>query len=156
MEIRKIAVPIDFSDSATETIAAACDLASRYDSELSLLNVVEPWPAAAMASTEPYPIEPAERQLWAVPLPNEKPRVVHRSVRVGEAVAEILKYAEDKHIDLIVMGSHGRTGFSHLFLGSVAEAVVRRARCPVMVIRPRPPALAQPHVPAAETAATSH
>ena len=56
-------------------------------------------------------------------------------IKTGNPVAQILTTAEDKRCDLIVMGTHGRTGLTHLFLGSVAEKVVRRATCPVLTIR---------------------
>ena len=64
---------------------------------------------------------------------------VETRVTVGEAVWEICRMAEQEHADLIVMGSHGRTGLSHVVLGSVAERVVRHASCPVLVVRlPQP------------------
>jgi nucleotide-binding universal stress UspA family protein len=60
---------------------------------------------------------------------------VTSQVYVGTPAATIVKFAEDHPIDLIVMGTHGRTGLEHLMLGSVAEKVVRRAPCPVLVVR---------------------
>jgi len=60
---------------------------------------------------------------------------VKTQVAVGEAVWEICRLAEREHADLIIMGSHGRTGLSHVVLGSVAERVVRHAPCPVLVAR---------------------
>jgi nucleotide-binding universal stress UspA family protein len=62
-------------------------------------------------------------------------KVVTASSRAFSAAEEILNYAEDKQIDLIIMGTHGRTAISHLLLGSVAERVIRMAKCPVMTFR---------------------
>jgi universal stress protein A len=64
---------------------------------------------------------------------------VEPRVTVGEAVWEICRRAEKEQADLIIMGSHGRTGLSHVVLGSVAERVVRHATCPVLVARRPPP-----------------
>jgi nucleotide-binding universal stress UspA family protein len=64
----------------------------------------------------------------------------HRAVqvvKVGYAVEEIVKYAKDQEIDLIVIGTHGHTGFAHLLLGSIAEKVVRMATCPVLSVHPK-------------------
>ena len=60
---------------------------------------------------------------------------VRSIVRVGDPLFEIVEYARTERVDLIVMGTHGRTGMSHLFLGSVAERVVRTAQCPVLTVR---------------------
>jgi nucleotide-binding universal stress UspA family protein len=57
------------------------------------------------------------------------------SIRTGDPLFEIVEHARTGHVDLIVMGTHGRTGVSHLFLGSVAERVVRTATCPVLTVR---------------------
>ena len=61
---------------------------------------------------------------------------VTRSVVVGSPFRKIIETAEAEHVDLIVMATHGRTGLSHLLIGSVAERVVRTAPCPVLTIRP--------------------
>ena len=60
---------------------------------------------------------------------------VETVVRQGKAFVEIIKTAKEKDMDLIVMGSHGRTGISHMLMGSVAEKVVRKANCPVLIVR---------------------
>lgn len=61
---------------------------------------------------------------------------VVQEVRQGNAIQEILKYADDQHVDLIVIGTHGRTGLSRMLLGSVAEKVVRLSKCPVLTVPP--------------------
>jgi nucleotide-binding universal stress UspA family protein len=55
---------------------------------------------------------------------------------VGEPAAEIVSFAKDRAVDLLVLGTHGRTGLEHALMGSIAERVVRRARCPVLTVRP--------------------
>lgn len=67
----------------------------------------------------------------------------------GDPATQIVQFAEDEGVDLIVMGTHGRTGLKHLLMGSVAEHVLRHARCPVLVVRLRPaqePRLKEPVV----------
>jgi nucleotide-binding universal stress UspA family protein len=64
------------------------------------------------------------------------PKPVVREIRTGRAVQEIIKYADENHIDLIVLGTHGRSGMLHWLMGSVAEKVVQYAHCPVLVVRP--------------------
>lgn len=139
MTFQRIAVPLDLSENSLAALRAGSDLASRYGAELHLVHIVEPWPSAAMASPEPYPTQPAEAKLAGVAVSAIGIPSIHRAVRVGDPIEGILQYVKTHGIDLIVMGSHGRTGFSHLFLGSVAEMVVRRAPCPVLVIRPTNP-----------------
>lgn len=79
----------------------------------------------------------ARDALNAWPLPEEFASLkVVRELRCGSPVTQIDEYAKTQAIDLIVMGTHGRSGVSHLFLGSVAENVVRRAPCSVLTVRP--------------------
>jgi nucleotide-binding universal stress UspA family protein len=79
---------------------------------------------------------------------------VTTAVQVGNAAAVIIEVAQEQGCDLIVMGTHGRTGVAHLFLGSVAEKVVRTAPCPVLTIRSDTAAREAVHEPATETGAT--
>ncbi len=139
MRIRRILLPLDYSDWAAEATRIACDLARQYDAELHVLHVIEPWQPAAMHSTEPYPTQRAEAELAKFALPDAGSKTPCRAIRVGnDASPEIIHYAEQQRIDLIVMGTHGRTGVSRLLLGSVAENVVRHAPCPVLLARPHP------------------
>lgn len=139
MNIKRIAVPVDFSENCHEALRAGCDLAATYGAELHLVHVEEPWIAVAMASSEPYPTKRLDAALAEVSVPAAPGIAVQRSVRIGETVKELLKFLAEKEIDLVVMGSHGRTGLSHVLLGSIAEAIVRRAPCPVLIVRPRQP-----------------
>ena len=146
VSIRRILFPTDFSEPAKEAQKYAMALADRFGAELHLLHVVPevamPLPDSTTSWTLPaadlkLQVEAAERQLlhdlgpdWA-----EERRTVHTAV-VGNAVEEIVKYAREHEIGLIVIGTHGRTGLSHLLLGSVAEKLVRLATCPVLTVHP--------------------
>ena len=147
VSIRRILFPTDFSEPAKEAQKYAMALADRFGAELHLLHVVPevamPLPDSTTSWTLPaadlkLQVEAAERQLlhdlgpdWA-----EERRTVQTAV-VGNAVEEIVKYAKEHEIGLIVIGTHGRTGLSHLLLGSVAEKLVRLATCPVLTVHPQ-------------------
>jgi universal stress protein A len=145
MEIRRILAPTDFSELSTQGLKSALELAEVFGATLLLLHVVEP---------PPYPVEgivpshlgatlldDLERQAstdLAVILPETQGSKVEvtRQVVVGIPYRKIVEVAEEEKRDLIVMTTHGRTGLSHLVMGSVAEKIVRTAPCPVLTIRP--------------------
>ncbi|MBI3246639.1 MAG: universal stress protein [Deltaproteobacteria bacterium] len=145
MNISTIVVPSDFSEHAAYAFTWALELASRWNAKIILFH------AAPMLSSLVYPesmyvvdlarmeqegLAEAEKQLNAAAAKKgTSPVVVETKVVMGEAVREICAAAEQAHADLIVMGSHGRTGLAHVFLGSVAERVIRHASCPVLVAR---------------------
>jgi nucleotide-binding universal stress UspA family protein len=141
----KICCPVDFSETSRAALEEAADLARRDRSELTLVHVSEPPPVGtegALAGprlAEAIAAE-AEGQLekWRV----EAEKISLGTVRAklipqGLAAKEICHLAREEGFDLVVMGTHGRTGLRHLVLGSVAERVVREAHCPVLVVRPR-------------------
>jgi universal stress protein A len=145
MDIRHILAPTDFSDYSKKALSDALELAQTFGAKLSLLHVIEP---------PPYPIEgfvpptmgadllgDLERQASTelaqlLPDAQEATIEVTRAVAIGAPSQKIVETAEAEHVDLIVMATHGRTGLSHLLIGSVAERVVRTAPCPVLTIRP--------------------
>jgi nucleotide-binding universal stress UspA family protein/quercetin dioxygenase-like cupin family protein len=138
--IQTILHPTDFSESSRWAFQTACSLARDYKATLVLLHVIPP--SADPLLTEPVvnPLQPIESQeAWrgrfAWPQPTDpRIRIEHR-VAEGGSPAEILRLARLLPCDLIVMGSHGRTGLSRLLTGSVAEEVLRKATCPVLVVR---------------------
>ena len=144
---KHILCPTDFSGPANKALEYACDLAKQYDAELHLLHVL-PDPVAALTAYGPVvsAIPPdweesmraqVNKQLDDALDKNwEKGKKVHRAISEGVPFAEIIRYARDNAIDLIVMGTHGRTGFNHFIMGSEAEKVVRKAPCPVLTIPP--------------------
>ena len=147
VDLLRILVPMDFSEASKEAAKYAFSLADRYGAELHAVHVVEdiapslPEAARHMASfPEDYTAqarELAEKQL-AAELPSDLAggREVVQVIKVGAPLVHILDYAAENNVDLIVMGTHGRTGLSRFLIGSVAERVVRHAPCPVLIIRP--------------------
>ena len=141
MTFKRILLPTDFSDTAEHTIGYAREMAERYGAEVHLLHVVaDPTPqgwavgAAALVVSDLLKTweADAEQRLAEISLDGIE---TIRAIRVGHAFVEILQYATDNAIDLIVMGTHGRGPVKHLLLGSVAEKVVRKAPCPVLTVR---------------------
>jgi len=147
--LRRILVPVDFSERGQVALEEGASLAARFQADLHLLHVVEDTsPATSEIAMTSSPFQAyikeltrsGERQLNEVAIPGQAPIYVQRKVVIGAPITRITTYAADDEIDLIVMGTHGRTGPSHWLLGSVAERVVRSAPCPVMVCRRSPPA----------------
>ena len=136
----------DFSDISQEAFRIACSLGLEGESRLHLLHVVEPdWvpeePAGLGqliqfydASTDGGQDEAVTRRLRAAYVPS-RPADVDYHTRHGDAAAEILRMADELKADLIVVGTHGRTGLCGLLAGSVATSVLRRAHCPVLAVR---------------------
>jgi universal stress protein A len=143
MEIRRILAPTDFSEPSKQAIAYAFELAQTSEAKLVLLHVVEPvdYPMRSYPHLVTTMMDYLERQAHldlAQMLPEAqdvKVEVIRRVVR-GLPYRTIVEVAEAEKVDLIVMATHGRTGLSHLVMGSVAERVVRTAPCPVLTIRP--------------------
>jgi universal stress protein A len=145
MEIRRILAPTDFSELSMQGLKSALEWAEAFGAKLLLLYVVEP---------PPYPVEGiVPSHLGATMLDDLERQAtndlaqmlsetqaskmdVARRVVVGIPYRKIVDVAEEEKIDLIVMTTHGRTGLSHLMMGSVAEKIVRTAPCPVLTIRP--------------------
>ncbi len=142
--LRQILVPTDFSDHSRQAADYACELAKRFEARIHLLHVVEPLTMAMPSPGAPLPEqlmsnaeEDANNQIekW-LSSPEEQALSVTRCVRRGAPFLEIIRYANVNNIDLIVMGTHGRSGLKHALIGSVAERVVRKASCPVLSVRP--------------------
>lgn len=145
MEIRGILAPTDFSDFSKQVLKNALDLAQTFDAKLLLLHVIElpsyPIEGLVPSSLGANLLDDLERQArdeLAGVLPEAQSTKVDvaRRVVVGTPYRKILEIAEEAKTDLIIMATHGRTGLSHLVMGSVAERVVRTAPCPVLTIRP--------------------
>ena len=137
---KRILVPIDFSAPSDAALAYAKTLAGHFDATLRLLHVADATFLRAVVA------DPANRDTAVLNrLDDLLSDVEHRRFRVVSAVEhseapadEIVRYAHLKDIDLIIMGTHGRTGVAHMLLGSVAESVVRTASCPVVTLRTTP------------------
>jgi nucleotide-binding universal stress UspA family protein len=138
LRIRSILHPTDFSKNSEYAWHMACALARDYGARLLLAHAQPP---AAVAYGEfgalppdTYDREALERQLAQVQ-PTDSQLAVSRHVLDGDPATAICEFAKDNAVDLIVMGSHGRTGLGRLLMGSVAELVVRRAQCPVLTVK---------------------
>jgi nucleotide-binding universal stress UspA family protein len=146
MQFRHILAPTDFSEYSKKAVVSALELARKFGAKLTILHVVElpPYPVEGYASpgvTATF-LEDLERQATQdlaqlVPEAESSNVEVVRLVAVGSPYRKIIDTAEAEQVDLIVMATAGRTGFSHLVMGSIAERVVRTATCPVLTIRPR-------------------
>ncbi len=142
LAIRNILVATDFSPFSDQAIRAAVALARHFGATLHLLHVVHHAPERAAALDRLGAL--AEAQADGVSFT--------ASVAVGRPAPEIVRYAAREQMDLVVVGTHGRTGLAHVVMGSVAEAVVRTSLCQVLTIRLRAPTGEPPPHPA-ETAA---
>lgn len=138
---RHVLCPIDFSDDSRRAVRQAQDLVAP-DGRVTLLHVAEPGFGAGdlpLLEDEQHEIErraASELARWAEDLQRAAPAEVATELRVGGPAGQILHVlASDPDVDLVVMGSHGRTGIPRVLLGSVAEKVLRHATCPVLVVR---------------------
>ena len=138
MNAKRIMCPIDFSDYSDVALGYASQLASESGARLYVIHVDD--------SQVPYDAGFA----GYVPAPNESERITEalhakrptvegvpceHHLLIGHPADAIVEFAKAHDIDLIVMGTHGRTGVSRLLMGSVAEAIVRRSECPVLTIK---------------------
>jgi universal stress protein A len=143
----RILVPIDFSEYSKRSISYAARFASRYNATLLLVHVFESGyavsghedvkPSIELLKSQAAGAEQAAQDSLAVIENQLQNRGIKTEAhhRAGCPFYEIVKTANDLNIDLIIIGSHGRTGLSHLLLGSVAERVVEHAQCPVLVLK---------------------
>ena len=153
LQVRRILFPTDFSETADQALNHALFLAEQFEAELHMLHAVVlhdsdprdperqfPEPSELLQSL----FEIADSELARIVEANESKTFVLKEAKVKgfSAGQVILEYAETYDIDLIVMGTHGRRGPARMFLGSVAEEVVRLSSCPVLTLRRRdePPA----------------
>jgi nucleotide-binding universal stress UspA family protein len=142
LPLTRILCPTDFSEVSTKAEAYATALASRYGASLHLLHVDPPTPVMSPYGEIPVDIRlfedqrhQAEHDLAAARARAHAAGVAaDASIRGGYPAREVLAVAALEHSDLIVLGTHGRGGVEHLLLGSVAEKVMRKASCPVLVV----------------------
>lgn len=133
-----IIFPTDFSTASDAALSHAEALAGQSKSRLLILHVEEP-PLAYGGGELYYGMPEPDSERIRGMLEDVRPKdpsvtFTHR-LAMGDPAAEIVRIAEEEKADSIVLGTHGRTGLSRLLMGSVAEAVVRRAPCPVLVYR---------------------
>jgi len=140
----RIVVPTDFSPDADQALRVASELSRRYSAPLTIAHIYDPvafpLPDGYMMYTAPQLAtmwEEFERRLAQAKADAAAAGAVHAETRLlqGLTAAEIVRFARDEGYDLIVMGTHGRTGVSRLLLGSVAARVVQTAECAVLTVR---------------------
>jgi nucleotide-binding universal stress UspA family protein len=141
IEFRRILCPIDFSDFSRHALSHAVAMARRYEGRVTLLYVAPLLPSVVTfpLSVGPVTMDPASREgLWAElcelagPLRDQVPLDV--VLLDGDAARRIVDHAREAQSDLVVMGTHGRSGFERWALGSVTEKVLRKAHCPVLTV----------------------
>jgi universal stress protein A len=145
IDLKRILVPTDFSKHSHNALKYAAALADKFSAELYLLHVVQNLGVLIpdMVNVTPPVLPSVEEMTSAVRVAMERlikenqldKFTVHAEAREGTPFYEIIQFAKEKDVDLIVMGTHGRGGLVHMLLGSVAEKVVRKAPCPVLTVR---------------------
>ena len=141
MEIRKILVPVDFSDNSKKVLDAAVFLAEKCDAAIYVVFVVQTFedysgffvPHMPMIQFEEELVKSAEQKMGMFV---ECGDVAATKVLTGDVAEEIVGFARQEKIDMIVMGTHGYKGLEKVMFGSVADKVVRSASCPVLTINP--------------------
>jgi universal stress protein A len=146
IDLRRILVPTDFSKSSGNALTYAVAFAEKFAAEIHLLHVVQDLalfiPEAVLVAPAPAP--PVEQFAAAARAALERAiadlqrpgLTVHPEVVEGTPYEEIVRFARERDVDLIVIGTHGRSGLAHILLGGVTDKVVRRAPCPVLTVRP--------------------
>jgi nucleotide-binding universal stress UspA family protein len=146
MIVQHVLVPIDFSATADQALAYAIALAQQLQARLTLLHVLDITPVtmdemtSGVVTTYLDDLETdAQHLLQASRERVQRVGLQAESLLVqGTPTQTIVDTASEQGVDLIIMGTHGRTGLAHVFLGSVAEHVVRQGPCPVLVVRRAP------------------
>jgi len=140
--LKRILVPTDFSEPGKSALRYAVAFADQFAAAVDLLHVVEPVPPGALLSYQPVEeLRASLRRDAAAKIEklhdewDDYAFPVNRIVVEGFPFVEILKHAKESKADMIIMGTHGHGAIAHMFLGSVAEKVVRKAPCPVLTVR---------------------
>ena len=147
LSIQTILHPTDFSEHSGYAFQLACSLARDRGARVIVLHVM---PVPLVQEKRLYR-EEMTGELNRLGAPEAQVRVEHR-LEEGDAATQILRVAQEMGCDLIVLGTHGRTGLGRLLMGSVAEQVLRRASCPVLTVRAPFPSSGAEGAPAIEKA----
>ena len=136
MNVKRILCPVDFSKASDLALKVASGLARQNSALLFIVHVEEPSVPAGpnMDGWQPSPIDRSNHPVWRI-LPSATNVKFQRVLLAGDPTEELLKFAREKKANLIVAGTHGRTGIARLFMGSVAEGLVRRATIPVLTVK---------------------
>jgi len=145
IRLAKLLVPTDFSEDSEQAARYAVELAKRFQAEIHCIHVVD-IPADLLSTSAYYMTGPSEsfldqireeskKNLEAFAKKNLEGAPMRTAFLEGSPFVEIIRYARNQEIDLVVIATHGRTGLRHVLFGSVAEKVVRKAPCPVLVVK---------------------
>lgn len=141
ISLKKILVPVDFSPASNNAVKYALRIGGLTQAELILLNVLEPDRPVTLEDAPPACLEEleanAEENLRALMRASRESGIRKTTPlkRCGLPAHEIVEEAKESDVDLIVIATHGYTGWKHFCIGSTAERVVRAAPCPVLVVR---------------------
>lgn len=141
--LRQILVPIDFSDNSKKALRYAIPFAQQFNAAITVVYVVEPavFPSDFGFGQMNFPDvekemnEKAETELKQIIADLNSPVTVTPVVASGIPFVEVTTFADENDIDLIILATHGRTGVEHILFGSTAEKIIRKAPCPVLVVR---------------------
>ena len=144
LDIKKILVPIDFSDYSKSSLKYAANFANNFNAEITLIYVVEPVIYPPDFSMGQIAI-PSVNAAWDLKAKEELDKLgkqeipeavkVSTIIKTGKPFLEIIDTAAEENIDLIIIATHGHSGVEHILFGSTAEKVVRKAPCPVLTLR---------------------
>lgn len=147
IELNKILVPVDFSESSEKSLQYGISMAEQYKAQLCIFSVIDDriFDDTLFVVYAEQEIRHNRKQVYEEHLEKKLADIkkkhptlkLYQCVKLGIAFVEIVKFAQEQDVDLIVMGSHGRTGITHLLIGSTTEKVVRKAPCPVLTVRPK-------------------
>jgi nucleotide-binding universal stress UspA family protein len=137
MTVKRILVPTDFSEASDAALTYGIGVAQAFGAQLYLLHVPGETGVNFEADFPMVQFENATRERLETLVSKEEATKLRPEyvLRLGAPSEQIVRYAADRDIDLIVMGTHGRGGVAHMVMGSVAEKVVRTAPCPVLTVR---------------------
>jgi len=145
MNYKKILFATDLSPASNAALRYATSLARDFGATLLIVHVEElpvPYAGADMYFAQPeYPNPEIRRMLEAV-VPGDKSVAYEHRLVIGTAAEDIVRLADEERVDLIVIGTHGRSGLRRVLVGSVAETVMRKAKCPVLTLKSETKALA--------------
>ena len=126
--------PLDFNEPNVTALKYGCEFAMRFNAEVHILHVVQTAVEMEICTHEAEQSQRKKLEQLVIPFKYSELTVI-RDIRKGRPFIEIIKYAQEKDIDLIIIGTHGHKALSHLLIGSETENTVRKAPCPVLVVR---------------------
>jgi universal stress protein A len=141
MQCKRILFATDFSAASQTALQYATALARDSNATLLIVHVEDfpvSYPGGEMVFIHPESPNPVLQRMLDEVVPADGGVRYERHLLMGVAADEIVRFAGEKQVDLIVIGTHGRTGLSRVLVGSVAELVIRRAKCPVLSVKAAP------------------